>query len=380
MTGITLLTVSFLLFSGQRKMDKTYGRWMGLFVLFCSLSLLWSLSVSTSINVLGQMIRIYALTFFVLLYVQSYKDMITVMLAFYVTSIIFLVFLFSVIDVSLLGDDRFAHSIGDEEIAEKFNSNYIAGQFVIAIYSGYFLFWKMMERNDIYRLLYIAISLAMLYVVFVSGSRTSLEILIIPLVIFNIRKKNFAKGTVIAVVTTLALYWVVMKIPEFYEILGTRIEDALNIIIGNNQGTEDDSRIQLIKFGWNHFFDRPILGYGINCFRILSNESYLFGGRNYYAHNNYIELLVDIGFIGAFIYYYFAHWKLFKSYQSLKGFKVRRILLTLLLVSVFTDLSWVGYYNLLSQLILCMAFAIVKIEKTNKNYAIHRCGKVGQLV
>ena len=266
----------------------------------------------------------------------------------------------------MLGTDRFVRTMADEEMIEKYNSNYIAGQFAIAIFFGYLLFWKLFKPFIAFKCLFIVITLVMLYVIFVSGSRMSIILLAIPLIVFNLKRKNFLKGLVYAMVAVVFLYFIVMKIPMVYDILGTRIEDAINVVTMDEKGTEDTSRLQLIQFGWDRFWESPIWGHGINCFRFFSNQSYLFFGRNYYAHNNYIELLTDVGLVGFSIYYYFAHWYLYRNYKKMESKLSKKVVLVLLLAIIASDFSWVSYYGFLSQMMLCTTFAVVNVERYNK--------------
>lgn len=56
----------------------------------------------------------------------------------------------------------------------------------------------------------------------------------------------------------------------------------------------------MIKFGIEIFKNKPLIIYGLNNYKILLFKSI---GFENYAHNNYIELKVDLGLIGVTIYY-----------------------------------------------------------------------------
>jgi O-antigen ligase len=57
----------------------------------------------------------------------------------------------------------------------------------------------------------------------------------------------------------------------------------------------------LIQFGLDHFSQRPVTGYGSNCFYLLEGQAR--GNAGTYAHNNFIELLVDGGIVQFVLYY-----------------------------------------------------------------------------
>ena len=65
--------------------------------------------------------------------------------------------------------------------------------------------------------------------------------------------------------------------------------------------TDFTGRNFLIEYGFNGFISKPLFGYG---FMNFSEYVYkLYGIEIGYAHNNYIELLFDLGIIGTTIYY-----------------------------------------------------------------------------
>lgn len=77
-------------------------------------------------------------------------------------------------------------------------------------------------------------------------------------------------------------------------------------------------RENMIATAINLFKERPILGYGIDNFRVISSF-------NTYSHNNFTELLVSLGVLG-FIMYYFIYLNLIKLslyvYQKIKKSEV----------------------------------------------------------
>jgi O-antigen ligase len=180
------------------------------------------------------------------------------------------------------------------------------------------------------------------------------------------RNKNILKNLIIVSAILGAVLVLIMNVPQLYNIIGVRIVDAFNIASGNEQGTEDVSRLMLAMMGLDWFMDKPILGYGINCFRALSDNTSLFAGKNFYAHNNYIELMVDIGIIGMLVYYY-AHIHVLKKYFRLKknSNEISKAILILLFVIMFSDIFWVAYYNDLSQFLLCITFTIIHLENSS---------------
>ena len=75
-----------------------------------------------------------------------------------------------------------------------------------------------------------------------------------------------------------------------------------------------------------------------------------------YAHNNYIELLVDVGLVGFFIYYGYIATMLFKDCgKNNVSVYLKAILVSMLI----TDFGLVSYYNELYQYILVLIFCMI---------------------
>ena len=138
------------------------------------------------------------------------------------------------------------------------------------------------------------------------------------------------------------------------------MEDLFDILTNNTDGTEDISRVMLIWYGWNWFLEHPVFGVGVNNFRALSNLVPLFAGKNFYAHNNYIEMLVGCGLVG-FILYYSAHFYLLNSVAA-------RWVVSYILVTMFVDVAMVSYYDLMTHYFLVICFIVIYQEKCKTHY------------
>ena len=128
---------------------------------------------------------------------------------------------------------------------------------------------------------------------FSSGSRKAMLILLagvvgIALIHYGIRRiyQTLIWGTVVLV----AVYFM-LQIPYFSSVW-RRIERT----ISGEQASTDRARWEMIEYGLELFWKRPIFGFGLNNFR----ELYRLG---LYSHNNYIELLSGGGLIALFLYY-----------------------------------------------------------------------------
>jgi O-antigen ligase len=119
----------------------------------------------------------------------------------------------------------------------------------------------------------------------------------------------------------------------------------------------------MISHGWDLFLKEPVLGYGLNNFSILFAKILGEG----YAHNNYIELLVDLGMIGTIAYYSFYAFiigKLIGIRNDLTG--LRNFFLAFMLVLLVFDIGNVTYQYPPVQIFIGLASAFVWLEQRNR--------------
>lgn len=201
-----------------------------------------------------------------------------------------------------------------------------------------------------------------------SASRKALIFLVIPLAIMWIAKsKNpirIIRNTFLAIVMMMIVFILLLKVNYLYSIIGHRIETMINGLSGI--GIVDAStrtRMSLIEDGWNWFKQRPIWGYGLSNFRALA-ATYRSWGTAFYAHNNYVELLVDCGIVGTVIYY-FLHIRMLL--MGARGFRImnkKDIMLFGMLISILVcDYGMVSYYSVFTQLMLVIIFLSMKSLK-----------------
>ncbi len=157
-----------------------------------------------------------------------------------------------------------------------------------------------------------AIAILAAYIaIFLSGGR---KYIVVPLIFLYVlllfkqdRKgqKHIIKYTIIIAIVTVLIYNLIMNIPDLYSIIGRRVEMLLRLIFEGEVNVLDGSanfRGQMIQMGLEKWIESPIWGYGLESFKYY-NQSVT--GEYLYAHNNYVELLYNLGLIGFFAYYSF---------------------------------------------------------------------------
>ncbi len=187
-----------------------------------------------------------------------------------------------------------------------------------------------------------------------SGSRKALLMICIGVLFlvykrYGIRQiyKIVAIGTVLVVV-----FMAVIQLPMF-DFITHRLEQTMEVLTGEGRGDNSTKlRLSMMEEGWRLFKERIPIGYGANNFAVIS-------GFRTYAHNNFVEILVDFGLIG-FVLYYSIYAMSLKTLWELKN-DVSKALLGILLVRMMMEMAMVTYYDKINWVIL--AFSLISPVK-----------------
>jgi len=352
----------FMVMNGTKKQDinNTYIKWLLCFFLFAVLSCFWALKIKIAFWLLSRLLISWSVAFFVYFYIKSFDDLYRVLKYFFYSNVVLTFYIIIVVGISELGKER----VGSSQLGEGWNSNAIGMSLIFAV-NSLFVFWNRI-KNKLSKLFYIFLALLMLTLLFYTGSRKALFLIIAPLGIFyflNNRKNLFIKIAAISLLLIVVLY-LIMNVPSFYNVMGERIERAVLQFQAYDGDTKIEgssfARIKLIEYGIEWFKEKPLLGYGVNNYRELSNNTILFAGKNFYAHNNLVELLVGVGIFGFLIFYWGYMYIIVRSLKERTYYS--QLALTLIFVLFFLDFATVSYYSILSNFFICIAFVLVKLS------------------
>ncbi len=356
--SVVFLCVSFFVaYKSVFQIKQNYILWLGVFLIFALLSFAWAVNVARVGSEVRSFFLIVIILFFIGSSIKTEKDIENVLIVMLISIIINLVWLFftnrSYFDsVAIQSDtnDRF----GNEGL---WNSNSIGMMSAIAMYISLYFYKKVKEKSI--RLIYFIIIALMIFVALISGSRKATLMVLLGLCgyLFLTSKGKRGYAVLIIYLLVLAFYYVVMEIPFFYSIVGNRIDSLLSSFTGN--GLTDSSaehREKYITDALHVWKDYPIFGCGLGCYRELNSVV-----KGMYSHNNYTELLANLGLIGTAIYYS-AY-----LYCFIRLFKIKKknnlVWLMLMTLSIFTimDFGCVSYNLLLNQVFIMLMFSLVSI-------------------
>lgn len=286
-----------LLFAAPYLFQKlsVYKAWVVVILFFWGISVTWSINPN-SFEFYWKYGLIYLLTFAFSSIIKTKKDVEMAMkfdlIAVFLCGIYVLLFL----NTGDLADERLGQDQGPDSL---WNANDIGLKMAIgyAICIYYFL------KNKRSAVFLLPIVLVILLVAFFSGSRKVLLLLVFFTAFLMVARSKGSKKELLfiaAVVFVLGSYWAIMNIPVLYDIIGVRVEMLVEGLTSGDGGSSLEKRSFMIISGLEWFLNRPWLGYGIDSFRALFGN---LTGWEVYAHNNFIELLVDTGIVGLLLYY-----------------------------------------------------------------------------
>ena len=197
-----------------------------------------------------------------------------------------------------------------------------------------------------------------------SGTRKAfIAIVVIMAVYICLKAPKRLIYNVFAVLLILgAAYVILMKIPFIYNAIGYRIESLIVTLQGGTGDESSMSRQSYIELALKYFKDRPVLGHGINCFRVLD------GAHETYSHNNYVELLFSVGIVGTVSYYLMYVYVLIRGLARyiLTGSKYALISIAFIIAFAVNDIAVVSYYERIAIIVVILCCVLQNAEKSNE--------------
>lgn len=256
---------------------------------------------------------------------------------------------------------------GNERLGEAItgNANIFSALFM---YSGVFASWCCVYSKSVKsKIIYLLLLAIVLVIMVISGGRKTIVAVVSTLALFYYLKgdvkirKRLIYNAIIALALVALIAFAVLNIPLLYEYVGKRFEGLFHLFMGKGAEVSGDnmrSRIFVLAYeGWKQC---PLFGHGIDSFKEY-NQSVT--GHYYYAHNNYVELLYDVGVVGFIAYY----WMYVYIYRRLKLLPVTlykyRVLGYGLLLELFVfDFGGVSYYLVGNITLLAIAYCCTLLK------------------
>ena len=363
--SVTLLIISYICIHGIKFKFNTYLLWILLWAGMTAVSIIYSIwrayTIMALLIILSRGLAIY----FIILMVKYKEQLISLLKIFIDVATINLLYIISKIDVTLLGVKRIGAGTIESDIT--WGANYVgsvlalaAAAVVLLILTNHF---KGKRKIIAYVQLVLFVSITLL-----CGSRIALFLMLsIPILtlIYMFQKENILYRIAIVAIIIISMYILIMNIPQLYDVLGVRVERLVLSFQGKDVVDGSiNSRHKLIEFGIKWFKEKPLLGHGMYTFMALSGNYFAY---SWYAHNNYIEILVGTGIIGIIFYYWYYLFILLKCF--FRKLSNSKIIIPLMIVIIIGEWGTVSFKSFAFQFLLGIVTILVNLSK--KNNQVH---------
>lgn len=231
---------------------------------------------------------------------------------------------------------------GTERLSGEFtNSNWFALSMVFGFAMNLCLLGHV--KSLLLKLVIVATScLFAIQVILNTGSKKGILLLIIALVYTNwsyIKSARLSNKIAVLLFTSLILFsgynWGYKYIEDSPNI--NRIVKFYDHFTSSETDASTDERVRMFDKGLDLWQKNFIFGVGWGGYKELS-------GFGTYSHNNYIQLLSELGVLG-FILYYFGIAVLYFDTRKMEDVWQKKLVLLILLIVVVNDFTVVSFYN-----------------------------------
>jgi len=348
--GLTILNCIKHGISGIR---LKYAMWLVIFAFYSFCSIFWADRINDTVfSCTFSIVQVGLVGLSMLIYARNERKVYNCIFAFILSAAALCIRFVVSVPVTYWGNgDRLSRNT-------IFGSNDPA---MILAFSILIVMWIVFFNKNKYgfsiKMLSIVFSAVCAFVSMMSGTKKGLLILAVGMAVLMLgtaKKPLKLIGRIVCIVILgIGMYFAVMEIPVLYGAIGYRIEKMVNMYTGGKADMSTIHRSMLIEDALRIFKDNPILGIGQDGFRYVNRVQ-----RGYYSHNNYVELLANLGLVGFVAYYGFIVSMLIRF---LKGNKQCIFPLAALMAALVIDYAMVSYSAELSY--ICFAICLIAYEQ-----------------
>lgn len=377
-TGLVMLVAVMLLWIGRRnkKVVIPYNTaWYIAFTAFAAVSCLWSMFINTYMaSYFLRMVVIIASITSVSIYVDKAEDL-ERLIKIFIFSIVVIV----AMELAVTPIDEWSAGVMGSHFSGA-NQNSVA---FLAFCAELFAFYEFYSKGKKRYILLVA-----LFVIFVvmSGSRKALFASVAgPLlfVFFSIYKRNYLFRILLIAGLAVFVVFVIMNDANAYNSIGKRFESMLEFWFEDRSHKVDNSlymRSYYIQLAQEMFGESPLIGKGMGNFAKIIDEFYDLQGV--YSHNNYWQILSELGIIGFFIYYSMYAFIIIKLIKNTVVHKSRLSLLflTFMLLLVVLETGFVTYNSKMPHIVIAIAYtATYAVDTDGRKYSYIENQRTGEL-
>ena len=323
-----------------------YTCWYAIFFIYGFVSLAWAKNSTQITSITITLIRVLFISYFLGKRIKREEDI----------DIIFNLYLITILVLDLYVGKKMVDLYALKGLINvrfgdnfAFNSNTISVGNIIAIL---IIVYKILNKRK--SVIYFLLMFFYFVIALLTQSKKGIIGLIFGAVLYLYYKGKTSRKRIgricVAIIFVLIAFQLLLNIPFLYETVGHRLTTFIggaNVIDISTRNREE-----LMKFAINLWINHPIFGVGLNNFSIFQTV----GGSGYYAHNNYLEILADLGIIGFMLYYWMPMKLALKKIDFQSDLQV--ILKVITIVLLFFDLGSVTYQDIRVQLFFMLQYLL----------------------
>jgi len=226
-----------------------------------------------------------------------------------------------------------------------------------------------------------------LYLIGESGSRKGIiAVVFFGVLVFVLHYKYIMNKSVVTRISIILMFVALVGASSYYISQSkhiNRMESVVSALQSRNISKADGSfkeRLKLYEYGWKIAVEHPLLGVGLDNFRVVMARN-ANASKGVYSHSNMIELLASTGFIGVALYYsiyssiFLKLIKIKRRYWKSRMDENRELYITtfaLLVIYFMYDFAMVTYQGKLSWIILSSIITSTSIlsERPRNSYIL----------
>ena len=351
--GTAMICFAFFLFKYKVLKLDTYSKWLLIFFACGATTIIWSIDKSRTFDfILASLSRIAVLLPINIYFETEYPDIEE--RAKKIVSIIIFALLVTAVYLFIILDWRYiiaGGTLGVASLTKYWASNAVGAKFGVASFIALYFGNKYKK--------YYLVSIPFVILTVLSGSKGGILAFIIPLIFSLIVRSNnplrALKNIILTSILLALVIYISLNNKFLFHLVGRRFQNLYLGLSGETalEGTTQ-TRELMIQYGLSWFMERPIFGFGANCYYTKLSEVF----RSTYSHNTYIELLVGTGVVGTLVYYS-IYYRIFKYNNKIKNTYFPFVFAMLLSILIHNYVA-VDYNDLMIQLTTLLCFLMCR--------------------
>ncbi len=273
-------------------------------------------------------------------YLKTYENLSSIS-TIYITSFLFSLIMIMFVNRNSLFTARLAHAWGENAVSYYFlgqpvsmSSNLIGFQCDVSLLLSLYKLYVKKEKKYLIYIIFFIFGLSL------TGSRKAFIIFGI-FIIFSIFYFSKNKELIMKIIKLFILfgivYFAIMKIPYFYNMIGKRLQSLINYFSLSIVDEESVSmRNNLRMYALKMFYRKPFFGYGLGYFNLKYSNV---------VENTFLELLVGTGIYGTILYYLYTIPTFFYYIKYRKNSLILKILCIIMISILITEFGSSIYFE-----------------------------------